>query len=268
MKEIDINIDDILLFYSINKKKDNDNNNRIRENIIYRILNNSINEEWYIKDEKWNEIRMNLQRVIIETDYIIELKGGRNCNYDFILKDNKNNDKYPQFLSINSGNFIKDDGYVLFFYDNYLVRIANLLNIKIPDKNEYIKYIYSNNYNSLSFFSYLKARENEIKNEKKKLVDESIYKYLKEKVILNIDEINKYFKEKEMNKYYLLYKNQKFRYDYIKEEELEVIEIKEIKNKNTLVLKTKSSSFIMMLLRWKNHLGILYPAWQISLIRK
>lgn len=282
MKEIKIRIEDIYLFYIINKKEDNDNYNRIRENIIYKLLNNNINQEWFIKDNKWNELKMELFNTVIKDkiNYKIELKGGRNCNYDFIIRDNneikkiefKYNcssiDKYPQFLSINSNNFISDDGYSCFFYDNYLEKIADLINIKIPDKTSYLKYIHNNNYDSLPFFKELKDNEYKIKEAKKKLVIESIHLYLKEKVILNIPIINSYFREKEKDKYYLLYKNGKFIYNYIKDDELEVISIKEIKNKNTLILNTKSNSYISMLLRWKNHLGILFPAWQISLIRK
>lgn len=276
MKEINIRIEDIYLFYIINKKEDNDSNNRIRENIIYGILSNSINEEWYLKEEKWREIKKSLINTIIDTDFKIELKGGRNCNYDFIINEKKiefkyncsSITKYPQFLSINSNNFIKDDGYSAYFYDNYLDKIANLIKIPLPDKNSYLKHVHNNNYNSLPFFTELKANETKIKEEKKKIVIESIHKYLKENLILDISAINNYFREKEKDKYYLLFKNGKFNYDYIKKDELEIIDIKEIKNKNTLILNTKSNSYISMLLRWKNHLGILFPAWQISLMRK
>ncbi len=282
---IEIKEEDINLYWMVNKKKDNDGKNRIREQIIYDILNNNINEDWY-KNNKWNTIRTGLLRSLIETEsdnYKIELKGGRNYNYDFIIKYNENEirkiefkyncssiDKYPQFLSISSNNFIEDEGYASYFYDNYLNKIGLLINISIPSKSDYLKYIHSNNYNNLLIFKEFKEQEknSKFKEEKKKIVSESISKYLNTKIKLNINEINKYFKEKEKNKYYLLYKNEKFNIDYIKDEELEVVEMKEIKNNNTLILTTKSCSYISMLLRWKNHLGVLYPAWQISLMRK
>jgi len=287
IKMIEIKEEDINLFWMVNKKKDNDGNNRIREQIIYDILSNNINEEWY-QNNKWNTIRTGLLRTLIETEketdnYRIELKGGRNYNYDFIIKYNENDirkiefkyncssiDKYPQFLSISSNNFIEDEGYASYFYDNYLNKIGLLINISIPSKSDYLKYIHSNNYNTLSIFKEFKEQEKNLKfkEEKKRIVSESISKYLNTKIKLNINEINKYFKEKEKDKYYLLYKNEKCKIDYIKDEELEVVEIKEIKNNNTLILTTKSSSYISMLLRWKNHLGVLYPAWQISLMRR
>ncbi len=287
IKMIEIKEEDINLFWIINKKKDNDGNNRIREQIIYDILNKNITEEWY-QNNKWNNIKTGLLRTLMETEketdnYKIELKGGRNHNYDFIIKYNVNDirkiefkyncssiDKYPQFLSISSNNFIEDEGYASYFYDNYLNKIGLLINISIPSKSDYLKYIHSNNYNTLSIFKEFKEQEknSKFKEEKKRIVSESISKYLNTKIKLNINEINKYFKEKEKNKYYLLYKNEKFKIDYIKDEELEIVEMKEIKNNNTLILTTKSSSYISMLLRWKNHLGVLYPAWQISLMRR
>ena len=55
IKMIEIKEEDINLFWMINKKKDNDGKNRIREQIIYDILNNNINEDWY-KNNKWNKI--------------------------------------------------------------------------------------------------------------------------------------------------------------------------------------------------------------------
>lgn len=281
---IEIKEEDINIFWMINEKKDNDGNNRIREQIIYDILSNNINDHWY-QNNKWNTIKIGLLKTLMktETDYKIELKGGRNHNHDFIMKYNKDDirkiefkyncssiDKYPQFLSISSNNFIEDEGYASYFYENYLDKIGLLINMSIPSKSDYLKYIHSNNYNTLSIFKEFKEQEKnfKFKEEKKRIVYESISKYLNTKIKLNINEINKYFKEKEKNKYYLLYKNEKFKIDYIKDEELEVVEMKEIKNNNTLILTTKSSSYISMLLRWKNHLGVLYPAWQMSLMRK
>ena len=49
---------------------------------------------------------------------------------------------------------------------------------------------------------------------------------------------------------------------------LKVISIDKIKNNNTMILNTKSKTKIAMLLRWKNRKGVLYPAWQVSLINR
>lgn len=282
-----IEIDSIDLFYAINSKNNNDSNNKIRECILYKILNKEIPNEWF-DNEKWCKIKQCLFSILNLTDtniYKIEHKGGRNYNYDFLLtyyndsriikeikiefKYNCNRlDKYPQFLSISSNNFIKDEGYVSFFYDNYVNKLAQLLNIDIPEKNMYIKYIHNNDYDKLPFFRKLKDNESLIKIQKNKLVNESISIYLNSIVNLNIELINKTLQEKEYNKEYLLFKNGKFVKDKISDHELELTSSYSIKNNNTIILNTKSDTKIAMLLRWKNHKGILYPAWQISLINR
>jgi len=41
-----------------------------------------------------------------------------------------------------------------------------------------------------------------------------------------------------------------------------------ISNNNSLILKNKNGNFIKVLLRWKNGIGIAFPALQISFINK
>lgn len=66
----------------------------------------------------------------------------------------------------------------------------------------------------------------------------------------------------------ILYKNGVFYKDEFDKEELIINEIKEI-TKNSVILQTgKTGTIIKMLLRWKNHLGVLFYAWQISLCRE
>ena len=85
---------------------------------------------------------------------------------------------------------------------------------------------------------------------------------------LDIDSINEVFSTtKQIDKHYIMYKDGKFYEDRIKKEELDVKKIEKIKNNNSIVLETNTSSKICMLLRWKNHAGILFPAWQISINR-
>lgn len=268
----------INVFYEINKKKDNDNTNKIREEILFQLLEQkTIPKKWY-KNKQWFNLQQELFKCIgiATNDYKIEKKGGRNYNYDFIIDDKKIEFKYnsakidkcPQFLSISSNNFCKDEGYASFFYDNYIHKIAKLLSLDLPKKDEYLKYIYNNNYEKLSFFKDIKANEHLIKTEKNKIVKESIGEYLHNHLHLDIEKLNEVLKNKEENKYYLLYKNGSFKFDKIHENELEIVKIEKIKNNNCLILQTKSNTKIGMLLRWKNHIGILYPAWQISLINR
>lgn len=285
-----LNFENIQLFYEMNIKKDNDKNNKIRELIITAIIKNEIPIEWF-NDEKWKNLKNQLFLIINikvlnnfnYTKIDIEYFGGRKYNYDFTIiasdinkkiekniefKYNCNKiDKYPQFLSKNANQLIKSDCYASYFYDNYIKEIGKLFKLDIPNKIDYMKYIYNNDYTKLEFFNNLKLQENLHKNEKNKIVKESIRTYLYDFLELDIDAINDEFKLKQKDKDYLLYKNGLFYYDKISKEELEITKIETIKNNNCLVLGTNSSTKIKMLLRWKNHIGILYPAWQISLYR-
>jgi hypothetical protein len=286
-----MNITDIDIFYNINEKKDNDKNNKIRESIIYSIIKNTIPEEWYKEDIRWLELKVKLFDIIknlsdnIDYDDIdIILKGGRKFNYDFEILylsesliinrkyiEFKYNtymiDKYPQFLSISANKFIKSIDYAEYFYNNYISQLAKLIDIDIPNKKDYLKSIYSNDYSKLPIFEKLKENELSIMEKKKEIASLSIKKYLTDIIELDIDNMNKTFIEKQLNKDYILYYKDKFYSDKIRKEELEIIGIEKIKNNNTLVLNTNSNTKILMLLRWKNHIGILYPAWQISIIR-
>lgn len=269
-----MNIEDINVFYIKQVKKYNDLNNKLRENIIYNIIKNIIPNEWYILQPLWNNLKIKLENIIkligINIHYNnldIELKGGRKFNYDFIIyyklneniefKYNTTNiNNYPQFLSVSANKFILSIDYAEYFYDNYIDTIAGLIQITKPNKKDYLKYIYNNDYNKLLFFKELKSKEYLIKNQKKKLVCESIQIYL-----------NNTFQTKQYNKHYILYHNNNFYQDTINNDELTIINIETIKNNNTLILNTKTNTKIAMLLRWKNNLGILYPVWQISIIR-
>ena len=287
-----MNIEDINLFNNYKQlRKDNNEHNIIRENIIYNIIKNTIPNEWYIENIKWLELKTKLFDIInllsndIEYDNIdIILKGGRNFNYDFellylsnfiiinkIYIEFKYNtyriDKYPQFLSISANKFIKGICYAEYFYDNYIIELSKLIDINIPCKIEYLKSIYNNDYTKLLFFTKLKEKEHLIIKEKKAIVTLSIKKYLNDIINLDIDSINKTFSEKQLNKIYILYYKDKFYYDKILKEELIITGIEKIKNNNTLILNTITNTKILMLLRWKNHIGVLYPAWQISIIR-
>ena len=58
-----MNITDIYVFSIIKHlKKDNDLNNKIRENIIYNIIKNTIPDEWYRETKVWNELKTKLQQ--------------------------------------------------------------------------------------------------------------------------------------------------------------------------------------------------------------
>jgi hypothetical protein len=132
--------------------------------------------------KEWNELKTKLYEIIksISSNIIydnidIELKGGRKFNYDFELIYMVNNiiinkkfiefkyntckiDKYPQFLSVSANKFIKSIDYAEYFYDNYINDICKLINIDVPNKTDYLKTVYNNDYNKLELFIELKEK--------------------------------------------------------------------------------------------------------------
>ena len=65
---------------------------------------------------------------------------------------------------------------------------------------------------------------------------------------------------------YLLWKDGKFSLDAISLAEMSGMTFQGIKNENTLIIGTETTTY-GLLLRWRNHKGILNPAWQISMKR-
>lgn len=285
-----LSIDDIKYFDKKRKcsKAENDNDNNIREQILYEICKKLIPSEW-LEVSEWKNLNDSFLAIIKNISHCeytridIQHKGGRKFNYDFAIyyynedvmisekhiefKFNcKKIQKYPQFLAVSSKQFVKDIGYAEYFYENSLKNVADLIKISLPSKVDYLKYVYQINYEKLEIFQELYKKEKDIKVAKKKIVDSSIKKYLSDVVELDIDTLNSTFASKQSDKIYIMYCDGEFYKDTINIDELTVTKIEKI-TKNTLVLQTNSTSKINMLLRWKNHAGILFPAWQISITR-
>jgi len=158
----------------------------------------------------------------------------------------------------------------------YIPNICKLYNIQVPEKEKYLKYIHTTNYSNLSGFSdYLYEHDKKCNkkcmncNKRIEYVRKSIETFLNTntKSIIDIPCLNKKFLETQQDKIFFCWDMNNFNIDYISNKELNCLTINNIKNNNTIVLNTESASRIHMLLRWKNHLGVLLPAWQIKLKR-
>ncbi len=297
----------INLFHIISAKAYNDAHNKIREEIICDCFNSKIPSDWITSDAQWSSIKEQttqfIKKIVGETTQIksikAEKKSGRKFNYDIHLKvlveDNENKEhhleyktefkynsdnitKYPEFISVACNKFVNEgsEEYASYFYDNYLSKVVELYkdnseitedDLAIPSKQDYLKYVYNSNYSKLKLLERMYTYEDSIIKEKKELVDESIANYLST-FELDINALNEKLQESQSGKVFMLYKSGVFNYDTISDDELTITGVKEIKNNNTVVTTTKNpKSFIHMLLRWKNHAGILFPAWQIKLVR-
>lgn len=281
-----IKYNDINKFYMIDKKSKNDSSNSNREDIIDCILNDKIPDDWY-ENNKWKVLKLKLnEKINLLCDdydyYKVEHKGGRKYNYDYLIKFYKNDnvcktikiefkyncssiERLPQFLSMSSKNYTEIK-YADYFYKNFLPKICELYNLKIPERKQYLRYVYQASYKKDIFFETLKNYEKKYKKEKDEIVNKSIKSFLENYGSFNFDKLNDKLLEQK-DKLYLLWKDNKFYLDKIKNNELRVISVDKIKNNNTIVMNTESTTKICLLLRWKNHKGILNPAWQIKLKR-
>jgi hypothetical protein len=292
--------EEILCFYQSNSKSENGLKNKKREEIICKLPNCPIE---FLNDleygSKWKELQQqfflylqsNFPDIDIN-DIKMILKAGRKFNYDFDLVSKgmiyklefKYNslslDGIPEFLNLSEKTPIikpsfpnENTFYSNYFYENYLQQIIEKSGFPntIPDKSQYIKLVYQANYDKHPMFKWLKEKEIEkdFYDWKSEIVKQSITNYLEKfKTHLDFSKLEEEFERTQNNKHYLMWYNNQFYYDYINPEQLKLTGAVSIKNGNTFVLKTKCpKTEIHMLLRWKNHLGILFPAYQIKLVR-
>lgn len=267
-------------FLEKSKRKNNGKINKIREGIIYSIMINKLVD----KNFKTNLTNILLSICPFNYDrYEFKQKGGRNFNYDFLIKFIKDKTfvlkvpiefKYgvktihntPQFLSL-AANKCTNYSYALYFYEKYLPKICDIYMINLMDKKKYLGEIFKCS-STCDFFKELKRKESLYKEKKNEIVNQSISNYLKYIVnnnLFKIDEINKIF-EKQYNKIYLLY-NGEFYLEELTYDDLYINKFLYIRNNNILVFESETS-YINILLRWKNRKGILFPAWQISIKQK
>ena len=296
------------VFHDISKKGENDEYNKLREDIICGIINNTFPIEWF-EDIKWINLKTGIDAYIKTYICSIPIKSinakkfaGRKNSKDFLLTITHTNNtvetvnlefKYnaksinglPEFLQVASKFFIKNQplDYASIFYDKYLPQIIELYknelaidDLEMPDKIRYLKDIYHTDKNPTNhnmFKLMLQSCKNKTLVAKKKvIVDKSINEYLS-LLELDIDAVNAKFAESQTNKKFMLYKNGTFYYDTMTLDELKITGVDRLKagkggENNTIVCSTNNkNSYIHMLLRWKNYAGILFPAWQISLVR-
>ena len=270
-------------------RQNNDANNKLRESVLLNLRHST--------DPALNDLRNSWQHTLStlcphpHNDIVVKKLGGRSANHDFqflytqdgtpILTVNaefKHNaasiSKLPQYLSVAADKPYLPRLYADFFYD-FLDRICDVypgLSQHKPDKETYLRLIHNTGYDRHPFFQTLYDMEGagtiEQVKQKKQIVKESIRLYLETYAnSLNIAQLTQDIRERQVGKVFVLWNLREFVVDSIREDEMEITHVEGIKNNNTIVAVSKAGTKHMMLLRWKNHLGVLYPAWQISLSR-
>ena len=294
-----MSVSDITTFFNTSTRNDNDATNKVRENVL-KLLCNPPNDyldhpefgnSWRIVHKAWNDA---LKKIADETSVCsythttIEVKGGRGFHYDaivtyyvnkYVFATRKIEFKYggtnisglPQFLSLPVGKRLFIETYDKFWYENYLDKYiecdTSITELK-PSLEVYLKNVKSTKYTITPFFAQLKDRELFFQDKKDEIVNASITEYLiKYGKDIDIKSLSEKVKDTQNDKIYLLWSNGKFYSDKLAEAEMSEMTFHSIKNGN--VLEVKSGNTIYgLLLRWRNHKGILNPAWQISMKRQ
>jgi hypothetical protein len=273
-------MDEIDVFYSKSKRCENGRTNAIRETIIEKLVNGLIPEEYFV-DIKWRNLKNNLNEFIekyINTDYTLVRcikRGGRHYNYDFdfIYENNsykvefkyncKTIESVPQFLQLGKCERFLTSNYEKYYYSNYLCSFCSRWNIDIIPEDTYLK----NVVNCRSDIEFFKILKKEYKNNKKfkedlsSLSRLSITEFVKHNSI-NIKTLEEYLFSTQQNKIYMLFHEDKF---YHHKLDNSVFKINKVIKDNNRFICELSDYKLNVLLRWKNTLGILNPALQISI---
>ena len=270
-------------------RHNNDSNNKRREEMISNLFHTQDPALQGLRT-KWKTFLATLCSQPYD-DVIVKKKGGRGVNYDFHIQfmssgrvvygvnaEFKHNasriDKLPEYWTPAADKPYTEKLYADFFYE-YLDRICEvypgLAHYK-PEKDVYVRLVHNTGYDRHAFFRNLydmeKAGTSEQAKQKQQIVRESIKTFLEQYATsLNLTMLTEDIRQRQRGKIFILWNLREFVTDSIREEEMEITHVEHVKNNNTIIAVSKYGTKHNLYLRWKNHLGVLYPAWQISLTR-
>ena len=283
-----------IISFQLSNKKNNDKNNKLRENIIGAIINDKIPLSYFNVSRQWKRMKEKVFEYINSLigdspiqQITCEHKGGRSFNYDFMIVLNgsisfpielKFNSctilEAPQFVSPMKPSQYLSSSYEEYFYENYVTKLAELGELNMPNKEDYLRQIHSpapkcmeqfqtKYYNGCSASSQFtnKTKDIQFYKEAKKLSDQSITEFI-QMADLDIQKLSDYLIKTQQNKHYMLYKDRQFYKQTVNMDEYHLVSYE--KQKNRFIATSKTGNKIKILLRWKNGNGIAFPAFQIS----
>jgi hypothetical protein len=285
-------VEEVAVLYAKNAKGDNDKCSKIRERVFNQAL--SVPEAFLEHPEhgaQWEYLQREMKTLadtLAQGDYTsvsIKPKGGRNYNYDALFQYVDSSmapigevkveykcgattiQKLPQILSLQAKFPMFSTTYDTWYYQNwldkYLATDPGITETK-PSLEDYLGLVTNTEYDVLPFFQQLKDREDVQKKNKAAIVNESIREYLKlHGPSLNLEMIVEKIRDTQLNKKFVLWHEGNFHVDSLTRDDLRIHRIGSIRNGNVLELFSDTARYDM-LLRWRNHKGVLNPAWQIS----
>lgn len=289
----DIDPSMITTFFQTSSRDNNDATNAIRERIIGCLSTSPFLDDpihgpaWRTLVSAWDTA----VREVAEKTHIpaynrvtVSMKGGRGYHYDADLQFHTSDGivlrmiefKYgatkvsslPQFLSLQAKFPMFEVTYDAFYYDHFLDRYLacdeGLTETK-PSREDYLHRVTATTYH-VPFFRQLKEREAVAKQEKNRVVNESITAYLETHgPSMNLSRFSEKLQESQTGKIYLLWSKGAFHVDVRAPSKEEPLTYHGIKGGNVLQIQQGGIQY-HLLLRWRNHKGILNPAWQIKLV--
>jgi hypothetical protein len=277
----------------------NDENNKVREQIIKNIINNEIPEEYYLGLE-WQTLREGVKNYLSELitkpyqKITCQTKAGRKYNYDFcivVCYDSGETEEFhvefkfnatcldniPQFVSPMKPSQYLSQSYEKFYFDKYLPQLSAASSlVTIPTEEEYMKQIHSNKPKCMKLYQDLYYRgcpqSSQFSNNpediqfyslSKQLSKESIQKFIEE-TELNTELLSQYLYDTQKGKIYMLYSNDRFALQIVDMNDYVIESVVKNPEKSRYECMTKNGKQINILLRWKNGNGIAFPAFQIS----
>ena len=227
----------------------------------------------------------------------ITKKAGRNHNSDLLMRYTHDGITYNVNLEIKGGTTCakiedcpqvlslaeKDEafqtprgGYAAYFYDNYIREVNRSFEEPFegdfPTRDQYTKLVYGSDYKKHPWFKHAKERTPR-GSPPTKIVKQSIEEFLNSRIHdFDIPKIIERVRSTQIGKLFLLQNKRTGVWSHDRFEETDFVigdtpPTIRIKNKNTLVIVLPNSE-ISCLLRWKNHIGVLYPAYQIKVSRR
>lgn len=183
----------------------------------------------------------------------------------------------PQILSVGANKPFHPNLYAAHFYDTALDPLLEIHGVSPtlkPTKEIYLKFVHNNSKDSQPLWKALYDSETSFTPQQKKardtLVKNSITSFLEANVAATSTvAFTEELQRTQVDKCFLLDDGTNFSFDTIHPEEREITAVIGLnKQKNSILLQSaRPGTTYAALLRWKNHKGILYPAWQIKIRR-
>ena len=274
----------ISCFFIATTRNANDATNKLREDILHNIR--ELPSEYFTDIEygtQWSCVRNGWVSIIETICQVpspmvgIKRMGGRKYNYDYELSygtnirkvefKNGSNEiaKLPQFLSLPANDRLFPMSFAEFYYlhwiDKYIACDTGITTPK-PSLSEYMSVIYKNNYNIHPFILQLKEREHTMKLAKNAVVNNAIHEFcIKYGQQIDLIAFHNKVSETQNDKTYVLWIDGAFHTEQMCNNG--PMTFMGVRNRNVIEVQDTKTKY-SLLLRWKNHKGVLFPAFQIS----